>query len=74
MKRKKRSILVTGAGGFIGANLTRHLVENGYSIHVVWKNSSSLWRLENIWQKLTFHKVSLLNKKELKIFSHITML
>lgn len=61
MKRGKRAV-ITGAGGFIGSNLTRRLLSLGYDVHALWKKSSDLWRLENIKDKIIFHNIDLLNK------------
>lgn len=38
----KEPILVTGASGFIGYPLTAYLLEKGYKIHVLLRNSKSL--------------------------------
>ena len=40
-------ILITGASGFIGANLTRHLIHN-YNVHIFIRKNSDLWRIHDI--------------------------
>lgn len=57
--------MVTGGGGFIGANLVQRLILLGYDVHLIWKESTDPWRLKDLSPKLKFHKVSLLNKKGL---------
>jgi nucleoside-diphosphate-sugar epimerase len=47
--------LVTGAAGFIGANLTRSLIERGADVHGAVRSSTDLWRLEEIRTKLRLH-------------------
>ena len=40
--------LVTGATGFIGANLTRRLVALGEQVHVILRNQSDTWRIADL--------------------------
>ena len=45
----KKRILVTGATGFIGANLLRRLVSlNCESIHIIRRKSSNTWRIQDL--------------------------
>jgi nucleoside-diphosphate-sugar epimerase len=46
-------VLVTGAAGFIGSHVARALVEGGRDVAVVVRPSSSLWRLEDLVDRLT---------------------
>lgn len=62
-----RSILITGATGFIGSNLTRHLLKLGNKdLHIFVRENSNLWRIGDILSDLNVHKVDLLNKETLK--------
>src|SRR5437868_213705 len=63
----KKSVLITGANGFVGANLTRKLVKDEYNVHICTRAESSLWRLQDIADKITIHSGVLSKKKELKI-------
>ena len=58
-------ILIVGGGGFVGANLTRRLIDLGYDVHLIWKRSSNPWRLKDVKQKIKFHIVNIQNKKAL---------
>jgi nucleoside-diphosphate-sugar epimerase len=49
--------MVTGAAGFIGANLCRRLAETGQDVHAVIVPGSNLWRLEDVASRLTIHMV-----------------
>ncbi len=49
-------MLITGAGGFVGANLTRRLLRDGHETHVVVRPSSRPWRLEEVYQDLRLHE------------------
>lgn len=43
---------ITGATGFIGANLTRRLLDEGYEVFVLLRKSSNIWRIKDILNKL----------------------
>ena len=60
-----RSALVTGAAGFVGANLVRRLVDLGAEVHALVRPSSSLWRLEDVVSRVTVHPVDLLDRTAL---------
>jgi nucleoside-diphosphate-sugar epimerase len=45
---KKKTILVTGATGFVGSNVLRRLSRSRADLHVIARESSSLWRIEDI--------------------------
>lgn len=63
----KRKILITGASGFIGANLVRRLMGSGDSLHLFLRpNSSNLWRLNGLPKKAKIYEVNLEHKEELK--------
>lgn len=55
ISKNKRSVFITGAGGFIGANLTRRLIEHNYDIHVLAQTKKISWRLEDIAKFITIH-------------------
>jgi nucleoside-diphosphate-sugar epimerase len=41
-----RRVFVTGAAGFIGSHITEQLLEEGFEVMALKKNSSNLWRCE----------------------------
>jgi len=57
MTRKR--ILVTGAAGFVGAELTRRLVADGNEVHVLFRSTTSQWRLAGLEPDLQPHEVDL---------------
>ena len=63
--RAKR-ILVTGATGFVGANLARTLLHYGADVHALVRPSSQLWRLEDILPHLYLHTADLLDRQRLQ--------
>jgi len=46
-------VLITGGTGFVGANLVRKLVNEGYDVYVIHRKSSNMWRLEDIKKTFT---------------------
>jgi nucleoside-diphosphate-sugar epimerase len=55
--------LVTGAAGFVGANLVRHLLTSGHKVHIICRPESDFWRLDDIKDDLVIHQVPLTNKE-----------
>ncbi len=45
---KKKTILITGATGFIGSNLARRLVQAGCNVHILTREKSNKWRIRDI--------------------------
>jgi len=59
-------VLVTGATGFVGANLVRRLLREGYDVHILSRVSSNRWRLADVLSQLHDHTVDLRHEKGLK--------
>ena len=59
-------ILITGATGFIGSHLSRFLVNSGYTIHLIVRNKSNLWRINDFKKKANIHFVDLLEFKKVQ--------
>ncbi len=58
--------LVTGATGFIGSHLTRHLVSKGVEVHVFVRPSSDPWRLQDVWPRLHIHRGDLASVEDVR--------
>ena len=52
-------ILITGAAGFIGANLTRELIKNGNEVNIIIKETSDLWRINDVISNCNVHRIDL---------------
>ena len=55
---------VTGAGGFVGANLVSRLLRDGHEVHVLLREPNS-WRLDEIAKDLRIHLGDLRNAEQL---------
>lgn len=53
--------LVTGAAGFIGANLVRRLIEDGVTVHAIVRPGTDRWRLSDLLTSdgLVIHDIDL---------------
>lgn len=58
-------VLITGAAGFIGANLTRRLIGLGARVHAVVRPGTNLWRLEDVGAELAIHSVDISDRNGL---------
>lgn len=54
-----KTVLLTGAAGFIGANLSRQLLKEGHEVHAILRETSNLWRIEDIVEEMNIHKADL---------------
>lgn len=54
--------LITGISGFVGAGLARYLLAQKVEVHGIVRQSSNLWRLEDIRHELTLHIGDLLDE------------
>lgn len=64
---KKKRVLITGGGGFIGANFAREFVKLGYKTYIL-KHTSDSWRLKGIKRQLKIGYIDLKNYNELESF------
>jgi nucleoside-diphosphate-sugar epimerase len=56
-----RRILISGATGFVGANLVRRMLERGHEVHVIVRPDSAAWRLGEVIDEVQLHCFDLLD-------------
>lgn len=54
-----KRILITGATGFVGANLARRLLQEGDEIHLLIRPDSNIWRINDISRDVRLYHVNL---------------
>ena len=59
-------VLVTGATGFVGACLSRCLVEQGHEVHIFTRNTSNRWRIHDLADSLQDCPVDLTNQEQVE--------
>ena len=65
-------ILITGAAGFIGSNLTRSLLTKGFEVNIIIRNKTNTWRINDIIKDIKIHTVDLSDEiKVRKIINQI---
>ncbi len=64
----KRTVLVTGADGFVGSHVTDKLVEYGADVHAAVRPTSSgmLHNIAHLQRKITIHSVDLTDKEAVR--------
>jgi uncharacterized protein YbjT (DUF2867 family) len=59
-------ILITGGAGFIGAHLTRRLLEAGAQVHLIVRPGTDLRRLAGMMDQVSIHRGDLLDAGEVR--------
>ncbi|WP_041580425.1 NAD-dependent epimerase/dehydratase family protein [Bacillus sp. 1NLA3E] len=54
-----QKVLITGANGFIGSHVTRKMVEEQAQVSVFVRESSDLWRIEELKKDIDIHRIDL---------------
>jgi nucleoside-diphosphate-sugar epimerase len=55
--------LITGASGFVGANLARRLLYDGHEVHLLVRKSRQSWRLKEIESHCRLHEVDIQDRE-----------
>jgi nucleoside-diphosphate-sugar epimerase len=57
--------IITGATGFVGANLARRLLREGHEVHLLLRPDYSAWRIEDLRRDVQIHEVDLADSEGL---------
>jgi len=63
---KNKKVLVTGGGGFLGANLVRELINYQAKVNLFLRSSTKPWRLSDVINKVKVYQVDLNKKKKVE--------
>lgn len=63
MRLEGAKCLVTGAAGFVGANLCRRLLDERAEVHALVKPSTASWRLDELASRIAVHAVDVVDKR-----------
>ena len=59
-------IFITGATGFIGANLAHFFVNKKTDVHILLRESSNTWRINSVLSRLNKHYCDLTDREDIK--------
>jgi len=60
-----KRVVLTGATGFVGANLAEKLLEDGHEVHILLRDGYKVWRIEHFLSHLHRHEINLLDRDKL---------
>ena len=61
-----RRVFVTGASGFVGANLARRLLEEGHGVHLLLRANHQPWRIQDIRKDVAVYEADLADREGLQ--------
>jgi len=61
-----KTVLITGATGFVGSCLTHRLVRVDCDLHIIKREQSNIWRIKDILNRVAVHNVDLIDGDSLE--------
>ena len=61
-----KRVVITGATGFVGANLARRVLSDGHEVHLLVRSGHTPWRIEGIKGDVRMHAVELADRDALQ--------
>lgn len=58
-------ILITGASGFIGSNLTRKIAAERSDVNILIRTESDPWRIKDVLPRIALHRADLTNREDI---------
>jgi len=52
-----KTVLITGATGFLGSHITRELHRNGYKVIILKRSFSDIWRIRDIYSEIRSYDI-----------------
>lgn len=63
---RMKTAIITGATGFVGANLTRRLLQDGCAVHLIVRPQYNAWRIDEIKSECRIHEIDLQDTEPLQ--------
>ena len=60
-----KRVLLTGATGFVGANLAEKLLKDGHEVHILLREGYKAWRIQHLLPHLRPHRIEMLDRERL---------
>lgn len=61
-----KRVLITGASGFVGANVARRALRDGHEVHLLLRPGHQPWRLAEIISHIHFHEAELADREAVR--------
>lgn len=65
-----KRVLISGASGFVGANLARRALLDGHEVHLVLRPGHQSWRLDEIATNVYLHSAALQDRDQVAAIVH----
>ena len=66
IRNVSQPVLITGATGFVGANLVRFFISKGLKVNIIIRKNSNIWRIKDIIRKTNVFYADLRDRKKLR--------